>query len=195
MSFKVKLFGIHKCVHYHLASSMSGAEKFEGPLRNLPQGSDCQLSVNHSFTQQEETILNNSATSQPGPKDQVEEVVQQERILVLRPWWINLAPCPCFNPPNRVLWVTQNCAASLHLTPDLAITTPLQVLRVVEEAETYLQSYFWKPNFGRFSLSLVGRRVILAQGQSAASSWAYISKASMTIKGNWCPLKQVGGSE
>lgn len=85
MSFKVKLFGIHKCVHYHLASSMSGAEKFEGRLRNLPHGSDCQLSVNHSFIQQEETILNNSATSQPGPKDQVEEVVQQERILVLWP--------------------------------------------------------------------------------------------------------------
>lgn len=89
----------------------------------------------------------------------------------------------------------QNSAASLHLTPALAITTPLQVLPVAEEAETYLQSYFWKPDFSRFSPSLEGRRVILAQGQSAASSWAYISKAFLTIKGNWCPLEQVGGSE
>lgn len=32
-----------------------------------------------------------------------------------------------------------------------------------------------------------GRRAIMTQGQSAASSWAYISKASLTTKGNWYP--------
>lgn len=35
--------------------------------------------------------------------------------------------------------------------------------------------------------SSCGRRAITTQGQSAAFSWAYISKASLTTKGNWYP--------
>lgn len=61
MSYIVLLPRIHTCVQYHVASPrhvISGAQEFEGSLQNVPPGSDFQLSVNHTFTQQGEQSLN-----------------------------------------------------------------------------------------------------------------------------------------